>query len=168
MTSCILFYCLRTYVLNTSLLVLVAIGLIGPSAMAQGPVPDAPMPSGAPSGAPPAATGFVVPTTEGSQHKFWDTENKVLFATAFALDGADFAVTRANLQNGGRELNPMVRVFGRSLGGLAVNFAGEGVGTVALSYFFHRTGHHRMERIVSYVNIGGSAGAVTYGLKHHR
>jgi hypothetical protein len=147
--------------LRSSVLILMA-SLIGPAAMAQGPVPDAPMPSGAP----PAASGFVVPTTEGGQHKFWDNENKILFAAAFALDGADFAVTYSNLKSGGTELNPMVRVFGRSVGGLAVNFVGEGVGTVALSYFFHRTGHHKMERVVSFVNIGGSASAVAYGLKH--
>jgi hypothetical protein len=82
------------------------------------------------------------------------------------LDGADFAVTRANLQSGGQELNPIVRVFGRSTAGLAANFAGEGAGTVALSYFFHRTGHHKLERMVSVVNIGGSATAVGYGLAH--
>ncbi len=101
-----------------------------------------------------------------TRHKFWDTSNSLLFATAFASDGADFAVTRANLQSGGHELNPIVRMFGRSTAGLAANFAGEGAGTVALSYFFHRTGHHKLERMVSVVNIGGSATAVGYGLAH--
>jgi len=89
-----------------------------------------------------------------------------LFAASAALNGADFAVTRANLQSGGEELNPLVRPFGRSTAGLAVNFAGETAGVIGLSYFFHKTGHHRLERIVSLVNIGGSAGAVAYGLAH--
>jgi len=79
---------------------------------------------------------------------------------------ADFFVTRANLQNGGQELNPLVRVFGRSTPGLALNFAGETAGVISLSYFFHKTNHHRLERIVSIVNAGASAGAVSYGLAH--
>lgn len=86
--------------------------------------------------------------------------------TAAALNGADFAVTRANLQSGGQELNPVVRMFGRSTPGLAMNFIGETAGVVGLSYFFHKTGHHKLERAVSVVNIGSSATAVGYGLAH--
>ena len=63
-------------------------------------------------------------------------------------------------------MNPIVRMFGNSTAGLAVNFVGETAGVMGISYFFHRTGHHKLERAVSYVNIGGSAGAVTYGLTH--
>jgi hypothetical protein len=37
---------------------------------------------------------------------------------------------------------------------------------ISLSYFFHKTGHHKLERAVSLVNIGGSAGAVSFGLAH--
>jgi len=47
-----------------------------------------------------------------------------------------------------------------------VNFAGETAGVVALSYFFHQTGHHKMERLVSMVNISSSAAAVTFDLAH--
>ncbi len=82
------------------------------------------------------------------------------------MSATDFAVTRANLQSGGRELNPVVRLFGRSTAGLVANFIGETTGGVGLSYFFHKTGHHKLERRVSVVNIGGSAGAVSYGLTH--
>jgi hypothetical protein len=82
------------------------------------------------------------------------------------MDVVDFAVTRANLQSGGRELNPFTHVFGSSTTGLAVNFAGETAGVIGISYFLHKTGHHKLERIVSMVNIGASAAAVTYGLGH--
>ena len=99
-------------------------------------------------------------------HRFWDKQNCALFLAAVALNGADFAVTRANLQSGGQELNPLVRVFGRSTPGLAVNFIGETVGVVSLSYFFHKTGHHKLERAVSIFDIGSSAGAVSFGLMH--
>jgi hypothetical protein len=133
------------------------------TSVAQGPLPDAPMPV-------PVfehASVFVsLPQPMTSEHKFWDRENKLLFVTAAALNGADFAVTRANLQSGGRELNPVVRIFGRSTPGLAVNFVGETAGVMSLSYFFHKTGHHKLERWVSVVNISSSAGAVGYGLAH--
>jgi hypothetical protein len=98
--------------------------------------------------------------------RFWDKQNCALFVAAAPLNGADFAVTRANLQSGGQELNPVVRIFSRSTPGLAVNFVGETVGVISLSYFFHMTGHHNLERIVSLANIGSSAGAVSYGLTH--
>jgi len=132
-----------------------------PGALAQGPVLDTPSASIQPDPAPIA----VHPSAEGT-HRFWDKQNTMLFAGVIAADSADFAVTYSNLQHGGTELNPLVRVFGRSFGGLAANFTGESAGTLALSYFFHKTGHHKMERYVSMVNIGTSSGAVAYGLKH--
>jgi len=45
-----------------------------------------------------------------------------------------------------------------------VNFAGETVGVVGLSFFLHKTEHHKLEPIVSMLNIGSSAAAVTFGL----
>ena len=47
----------------------------------------------------------------------------------------------------------MTRVFTGSTTGLAVNFAGETAGVVAISYFFHKTEHHKLERAVSMLNI---------------
>ena len=134
-----------------------------PRSVAQGPLPNAPTPVPAIEH---ASTFVSLPRPTASEHKFWDRENKMLFFTAAALNGADFAITRSNLQNGGRELNPVVRMFGRSTPGLAVNFAAETAGVVSVSYFFHKTGHHKLERWVSVVNISSSAGAVGYGLAH--
>jgi kynureninase len=57
-------------------------------------------------------------------------------------------------------------MFGTSTPALAVNFVGETVGVVGLSYFFHKTGHHKLERAVSFVNIGSSASAVSFDLAH--
>jgi hypothetical protein len=139
-----------------------------PVAFAQGPalfaIPDAPTASET------EAMGVIAtaPVTSAShvsiQHPFWDRQNVALFAASAALSGADFAVTRSNLQSGGRELNPVVRMFGRSNAGLALNFAGETAAIVCVSYFFHRTGHHKLERAVSMMNIGSSAAAVSYGI----
>jgi hypothetical protein len=129
---------------------------------AQGPFPDAPKPS-----AETPAPMFITTTTVGSeQHKFFDKYNIALFTATAALASTDFAVTRANLQSNGQELNPVVRMFGRSTAGLALNFAGEAAGSMGLSYFFHKTGHHKLERAVSGVNIGASAFAVGYSLAH--
>lgn len=136
------------------------LAIICPIAFAQGPFPDAPTPSVQPT------SSLIAPQPTYETHKFLDRENRILFLAVAAANGADFAVTRSNLQNGGHELDPIVRVFGRSTPGLAVNFVGETAGTIALSYFCHKTGHHKLERIVSFVNIGSSASAVTYGLAH--
>ena len=99
-------------------------------------------------------------------HRFWDRENKILFAASAAAAAADFAVTYQNLQSGGKELNPVTRLFAGSTAGLAVNFAGQTTGVVGLSYLFHKTGHHKLERLTPVVNFGASAFAVAYGLSH--
>jgi len=106
------------------------------------------------------------PLPESSNHRFWDRENSILFATNAAFSAADFVVTKDNLHAGGQELNPVTRVFTANTGTLALNFAGEAVGVVGLSYFFHKTGHHKMERYISMLNISSSGAAVTYDLIH--
>ncbi len=149
-----------------SAVVLVVIGAFHPTLHAQALLASAPLPD-APTPFVEAASPIVItPSRVSAEHRFWDKQNRVLFVAAAALNGADFAVTRANLQSGGRELNPLVRMFGRSTAGLAANFVGETAGVISLSYFFHKTGHHKLERAVSLVNIGGSAGAVSFGLAH--
>jgi hypothetical protein len=101
-----------------------------------------------------------------SHRRFWDRENTVLFATSAAFSAADFVITRDNLRSGGQELNPVTRTLSGTTAGLAVNFAGETAGVIAVSYFFHKTGHHKLERAVSMLNIGASAAAVTFDLAH--
>jgi hypothetical protein len=123
-----------------------------------------------PAAAPVAVTPapFTITTTprEAGSHRFWDTKNSALFAGVAALSAADFCVTRANLANGGRELNPITRIMSGSTAGLAVNFSVQTAGVIGLSYVFHKTGHHKLERFTSLVNIGSSASAVGYGLAH--
>jgi len=106
-----------------------------------------------------------VPEVPG-QHEFLDRENLALFGAVVALSAADFTTTRANLQNGGKELDPVTRLLSHSTAGLAVNFAGETAGVIGLSYFFHKTGHHKLERLASMINIGASTIAVAYDLTH--
>jgi hypothetical protein len=106
------------------------------------------------------------PTHELGTHRFWDRENMILFAAVGGMAGADFYVTHGNLASGGRELNPVTRILSGSTAGLATNFALESGGIIAVSYLFHKTGHHRLERLTSVVNVASSAGAVTYGFTH--
>lgn len=150
-----------------SLAILAATALFCPSVLAQGPLPDAPVPAAQPATVQPAvAEAFEVPAPYSKEHRFWDKKNSVLFAISAAFSGADFAVTRSNLQSGGHELNPVVRAMGTSTPALAANFVGENMGMIGLSYYLHRAGHHKLERVVSLVNISASAGAVSFGLAH--
>jgi hypothetical protein len=112
------------------------------------------------------AAARVTSFENSDQHKFWDNKNRALFVAVAALNSADFAVTRTNLQSGGQELNPLTGPFSHSTAALAANFAGETAGVVLLSYFFHKTGHHKLERIVSIVSMSESGAAVSYGLLH--
>ncbi len=115
----------------------------------------------------PAPVSFVsVPAETPKVHRFWDNQNRVLFATVAGFSAADFCVTRANLAHGGRELNPVTRVLSGSTPGLAVNFSLETASVIGASYLFHRTNHHRLERLVSMANIGSSAAAVAFDLAH--
>jgi len=107
-----------------------------------------------------------VPPPTRESHRFWDRENQILFAGVAAFATADFFTTHANLDSGGRELNPVTRVLSGSTPGLAANFVLETGSVMGISYLFHRTGHHRLERITSFANMGESAGAVAYGLTH--
>jgi hypothetical protein len=168
--------------------------LAAPAVLAQAAPPDAPSPSAstpvAASSVFPAAVAAVdasstsfssgtplvavspalvnPPSSAPGHRRFFDKWNMALFTGCAAIDSADFAVTRSNLQtSGGKELNPIVRIFGRSTAGLALNFAGETASTVGLSYLFRRTGHYKLERAVSMVNIGASGAAVTYSSTHH-
>lgn len=113
----------------------------------------------------PSADSFL-PEAPSRQHRFLDGKNRFLFSTVALFSGADFAVTHMNLANGGRELNPMVRPFTGSTGMLAVNFAGQTAGVVGVSYLLHKSGHHKLERMVPVANIASSAFAVAYGLSH--
>ena len=132
----------------------VSYALLQPASMEPIPMTPIPMTTSVPT----------VNIPEASNHRFWDRENSFLFATSAAFSAADFVITRNNLRNGGQELNPVTRLFAGSTAGLAVNFAGESVGVVGLSYFLHKTGHHKLERAVSMLNIGSSAAAVTFDL----
>jgi len=140
----------------------------GPSAPENGTVIGAApiLPDSAAVMEPMALVPVTVQQEEPTPHTFWDAKNQALFATVGALAAIDFHATHANLASGGKELNPITRVFTVSTPALATNFALEAGAVIGISYMFHKTGHHKLERITALVNIGTSGAAAGYSLSH--
>jgi hypothetical protein len=99
-------------------------------------------------------------------HRFWDRTNDMWFAAVGAARALDYAST-LNLRRRGLD-----EIFlTNSIVDNHPLFAGiEAAGTAAsigVSYLFHRTGHHRLERWTSIVHFGVATGgaARNYALK---
>jgi hypothetical protein len=115
--------------------------------------------SAAPQASPPQAT-----------HRFWDRTNDLLFAAVGAGRALDYASTLNLRRRGVDEI-----FLTNSIVDNHPLFAGiEAAGTAAsigVSYLFHRTGHHQLERWASIVHFGVATGgaARNYALKtpHH-
>ena len=91
-----------------------------------------------------AADPMVV-TQPAPVHHFWDTANVGLQAIGAALLAADVATTQRALQvPGTHEMNPLAQSQGALM---ALKVAGFGAG-IGLSYMLHRSGHHKIERII--------------------
>jgi hypothetical protein len=101
-------------------------------------------------------------------HAFWDKENILLFSGIGFFRALDYASTR-NMQARGREeiLLPD-DVVNNSAGFAALEAAGT-MTSVGISYIFHRTGHHKLERWISIGHISVTAFGVgrNYALKSH-
>ncbi len=131
--------------------------------------------NGAAQSAPPAAAPIPPATPQATTaspiplrvpHRFWDRENDLLFTGVAVSRSLDFASTIHNRNRGLNEgllTNQIVDnhplFFGIEAGTTAAS--------IALSYLFHRTNHHRLERWVSIVHIGVATGGAirNYALK---
>jgi hypothetical protein len=102
----------------------------------------------------------------GETHRFWDKENLWLFAGVGAARALDYTSTLNMRRRGRQEI-----LLDNSVVDNHPLFAGiEAMGTAAsigVSYWLHRTDHHRLERWVSIVHIGltSSGAARNYALK---
>jgi Domain of unknown function (DUF5658) len=96
-----------------------------------------------------------------SQHRFWTVENKVNVGIFAGLVAADAITTQRGLNQGLREVNPIMRPFvTRGAAGQAAGSAlgfGAGVGT---AYLLHRTHHYKAERLTMRLLIAGEGGFV--------
>lgn len=116
-----------------------------------------------------AQSGQIAPAAKSEKrvvHKFWDTENILLFAGVGASRGLDYAST-LNIRR--RGINEAL-LNNETVDNHAAFAAIEGATTAAsigLSYIFHATGHHRLERWTSEVHIGVTVGGAVrnYALK---
>jgi hypothetical protein len=103
---------------------------------------------------------------ERGSHPFWDKDNLLLFAGVGAGRVLDYLSTRHFRERGVNEW-----LLSNSIVDNKPLFAGiEAAGVAAsigVSYLFHRSGHHKLERWVSIVHIGVAVGgsAWNYSLK---
>ena len=99
-------------------------------------------------------------------HRFWDRENDWLFAGVGAGRALDYAST-LNLRRRGIDevfLTNSIVDNHPLFGGIE---AAATAASIGVSYVFHRTGHHRLERWTSAVHIGVATGGAirNYALK---
>lgn len=128
---------------------------------------DAPSAASAPTLAP------VISASSAEQpvviHRFWDRENVLLFSGVAVFRALDFASTKNFLARGRTEvLIPDDIVYNNA--GFASLEAAATATSVGISYWFHRTGHHKMERWLSIAHLSVTAfgDAHNYALKTHR
>lgn len=109
--------------------------------------------------APPAAT--LPPPATPLPPRFWTVENKVGASIFAALLAADGITTQRGLNEGLREMNPVLRpLVTRGAPGEAVGSAlGFGAG-IGLVYLLHRRHHYLAERITMRLMVADEAGFV--------
>src|ERR1700747_121498 len=87
------------------------------------------------------------------EHRFWDRENILLFSGVAVFRGLDYASTRNFMARGRTEVLLPDDVVNNSAGFAGLEAAATAT-SVGISYIFHRTGHHQMERWLSIGHIG--------------
>jgi hypothetical protein len=131
--------------------------------------PSAPQPSGGAAPADQPKTGEPVKLAKAPvsiEHRFWDRENDWLFAGVAAGRGLDYASTLNLRRRGINEVFLTNSIVDNHplFAGIEVSATAASLG---VSYLFHRTGHHRLERWTSAIHAGvGIGGAIrNYALK---
>ncbi len=114
-----------------------------PSAGTQAPPPAAPLPDH-----PQPST----PQPKPQVHRFWDQTNCWLFAGVLGARYLDFASTLNARRRGLNEALLNNDIVDNHAAFAAIEFAGAAT-SVGVSYLFHRTGHHSLERWTSIVHI---------------
>src|ERR1043166_3413691 len=89
-------------------------------------------------------------------HRFWDRKNILLFSGFAVFRGLDYASTRNFERRGRQEVLIADDIVNNSAGFASLEAAGAAT-SVGISYLFHRTGHHKMERWLSAGHISVTA-----------
>jgi hypothetical protein len=90
------------------------------------------------------------------RHKFWDAENVGLFAGVAVTRALDFTSTQHFRQRGLNEILLTNRIADNKTLFAGIEAAGTAA-SIGIAYWLHHMGHHRAERWVSIVHIGGGA-----------
>ena len=118
------------------------------------PSPEAQAPPPAPPAAPlPDHPQPATPQPKPQVHRFWDQTNCWLFAGVLGARYLDFASTLNARRRGLNEALLNNDIVDNHAAFAAIEFAGAAT-SVGVSYLFHRTGHHSLERWTSIVHIG--------------
>jgi hypothetical protein len=132
--------------------------------------PDAPKPAAAANlpdklDKPDKPAPIVNPIAPGV-HRFWDRENDLLFAAVGAGRALDYAST-LNLRHRGIDEAFLTNSIVDNHPLFAAIEIGATAASVGVSYIFHRTGHHRLERWTSAIHAGIAVGGAirNYNLK---
>lgn len=114
----------------------------------------------------PTATSKPLKEDAWPPHRFWDKENRWLFAGVGGARTLDYFSTLNMRRRGRQEIFLTNDIVDNHRAFATVEAAATGV-CVGASYLFHRYGHHRLERWTSFVHLGlATTGAVrNYGLK---
>jgi hypothetical protein len=101
-------------------------------------------------------------------HRFWDRTNDMWFAAVGAARALDYAST-LNLRRRGLDEIFLTNSIVDNHPLFAGIEAAATAASIGVSYLFHRTGHHRLERWTSIVHFGVATGgaARNYALKTH-
>ena len=117
----------------------------------------------------PKGNGGIAPTVNPiapGVHPFWDRENDLLFAAVGAGRALDYAST-LNLRHRGIDEAFLTNSIVDNHPLFAAIEIGATAASVGVSYIFHRTGHHRLERWTSAIHAGVAVGGAirNYNLK---
>ena len=96
-----------------------------------------------------------VSLVKGNHQPFWDGTNAWLFAGVGASRTLDYFSTLNMRARGRQEILLNNDVVDNHAAFAAIEAAGTGV-SIAASYLFHRTGHHKLERWTSIVHISAA------------
>jgi len=100
------------------------------------------------------------------EHSFWDRENDWLFAAVGAGRALDYASTLNLRRRGINEVFLTNSIVDNHPLFAGIEAAATGA-SIGVSYIFHRTGHHRLERWTSAIHAGVAVGGAirNYALK---
>jgi hypothetical protein len=114
----------------------------------------------------PTAKPIAKAKTPAQPHKFWDTENRLLFTGVGGARMLDYASTRHLRDQGNNEWLLSNSIVDNRPLFVGIELAGTAA-SIGVSYLFHHYGHHSLERWVSVVHIGvGVGGSIhNYALK---